>query len=632
MYLTSVPVMIRPDFDREGTLKALKRSHADIVFLVLTRKMEYRFSPEEDLAMVRELIPYYEKEGFTVGVWIGESVGHDWGTPGPYTPLVLQDGTPLHAAYCPLDRNFSHDICHWIAKVAGYGAKLLLIDDDFRLSRGTYGMTCFCERHRRAFAEAVGMADLPDALRVRDLVYTGAPSRYRDAWLTLSGDTLRNFARKIRAAVDEVDPKITIGFCGCLSTWDLDGVESSELAGIFAGEGNRPFLRLIGAPYWIAINPPDRKMHDVIDFERMEAYHVKDLGMTVLSEGDSYPRPRYAVPAVYLEGFDTLLHADGNLDGIHKYTVDYYASPSYEEGYYRAAEENRPIHEAIDRLFGGKHTVGIRHPAVMRTLRDAELPDTFATPGYGINDGACFVSSCSLPLTFGEEGEYPAVVFGEEARHVARKFLKGGAILDLNAAKILEKRGIDVGLERVGDPLLSPVELFRDSGERVFLFGGTKWRTEPKSGATVESDFIDADGTRVSGTYSYTNADGDSFLVLPFTVKRVGDRREESVIGIYESYERQKQVAAFARRIGRPLPAECPGYPDLYLLCKDGEGRRTVGLWNFFADTAHTPRVFLSERPKKITGTIACDATLDENSVTLSDIAPHGMAAFEVEF
>ena len=269
----------------------------------------------------------------------------------------------------------------------------------------------------------------------------------------------------------------------------------------------------------------------------------------------------------------------------------------------------------------------------MHTLRDAELPATFETPGYGMNDGACFVGSCSLPLTFeADGGDCPYVVFGEEARHVSRDLLKNGAIINLTAAKILEERGIDTGLAAVGAPLLLPVEHFLASGESVFLFGGTKWRTTPKAGATVESDFVDADGTRVSGTFSYTNAEGMSFLVLPFTVKRVGDRREESVIGIYESYERQKQVAAFAARLGRPVPAVCPGYPDLYLLCKDGGERRTVGLWNFFADTARTPRVTLSKTPKRITGTIRCTATIDGDTVTLSDILPHAMAAFEVEF
>lgn len=633
MYRTSVPVMVRQGFDKEGTLAALRLCGADTVFLTLTRKMEYRFSPKEDLALLRELIPYYEKEGFTVGVWVGESMGHDWGTPGPYTPLVLQDGTPLHAAYCPLDKSFSRDICRWIAEIASCGAKLLLIDDDFRLSRGTYGMTCFCERHRRAFAKAVGREDVPEAKEIRDLVYTGKPSRYRDAWLKLSGDTLRDFAREIRTAVDRVDRRITIGFCGCLSTWDLDGVESAELAEIFAGEGNRPFLRLIGAPYWIAMNPPDRKMHDVIDFERMQAHHVKGRGMTVLAEGDSYPRPRYAVPASFLEGFDTLLHADGNLSGIHKYTVDYYASPTYEQGYCRAAAENRETHLAIEKLFGKKTAVGIRHPAVMHTLRDAELPETFETPGYGLNDGACFVGSCSFPLTFeADGGECPYVVFGEDARQIDPALLKNGAILDLRAARILESRGIDTGLLSVGDPLLLPTEHFMASGENVFLFGGTKWRTTPKAGAVIESEFVDTDGTRVSGTFSYTNAEGTSFLVLPFTVKRVGDRREESVIGIYESYERQKQVAAFAARLGHPLPAVCFGNPDLYLLCKDGEGRRAVGLWNFFADAVKEPKVVLSPAPRRITATVGCTAILSGDTVTLSDILPYAMAAFEVEF
>lgn len=60
MYRTSVPVMVRQGFDKEGTLAALRQCGADTVFLSLTRKMEYRFSPKEDLALLRELIPYYE--------------------------------------------------------------------------------------------------------------------------------------------------------------------------------------------------------------------------------------------------------------------------------------------------------------------------------------------------------------------------------------------------------------------------------------------------------------------------------------------------------------------------------------------------------------------------------------------
>lgn len=630
MYRTSVPVMVHAGFDKEKTLTALRQSGADTVFLVITRKMRYRFSSEEELSLLRELVSYYEAEGFTVGVWIGETMGHDWGEVGEYTSLVLQDGTPLAAAYCPLDPHFSEDICRWIAKVAACGEKLMLIDDDFRLSRYSYGMTCFCERHRRAYAERVGEYLTPAEICKK--VYTGRGSRYRDEWLQLSGDTLRGFAREIRVAVDRVDPSITIGFCGCLSTWDLDGVESSELAAILAGEGNRPFLRLIGAPYWLFSCPKDRKMHDIVDLERLLAYHVRDLGMTVLSEGDTYPRPRYAVPAAYLEGYDTLLHADGNLDGIHKYTVDYYASPEYETGYCRAAERNRALHGEIERLFGGKRAVGIQHPAIVRTLKDAELPAEFETPGYGLHDGSCLVSSCSLPMTFeSDTSSCPLILFGEDARQIDLSRLSHGAVINLTAAKILAERGVDVGLQSVGEPLPAPTEEFCASGERVKLFGGKVYPVEPKEGARVESYFLNDYDERFGGTYTYRNAEGQSFLVLPFTVWRRGDQREEGVLGIYESYERQKQIADFAASLGTPLPALCQGHPDLYLLVKDGEGRRTVGLWNFFADAVETPVVTLPVAPKRVTACIGCTAEIEGNRVTLSSILPHAMAAFEVE-
>lgn len=630
MYRTSVPVMVHAGLDKEKTLAALRQSGADTVFLAITRKMRFRFSSEEDLALLRELVPYFEAAGLTVGVWVGETMGHDWGEVGEYTSLVMQDGTPLAAAYCPLDPHFSRDICDWIARVAACGEKLMLIDDDFRLSRYSYGMTCFCERHRRAYAERVGEYLTPAEICKK--VYTGRGSRYRDEWLGLLGDTLRGFAREIRAAVDRVDPRITVGFCGCLSTWDLDGVESSELAAILAGEGNRPLLRLIGAPYWLTNCRSDRKMHDIVDLERLLAYHVRDLGMTVLSEGDTYPRPRYAVPASYLEGFDTLLHADGNFDGIHKYTMDYYASPAYETGYYRAAEKDRALHEGIERLFGGKRAVGIRHPGIVRTIREAELPEEFEAPGYGLNDGACLIGSCSLPMTFEKDtSACPLVLFGEDARQIDPSRLSHGAVINLTAARILTERGIDVGLQGVGERLLAPTEEFSASGERVKLFGGKVYSVRPKETATVESRFIDDYGERYDGTYRYRNAEGQTFLVLPFTVWRRGDQREEGVLGIYESYERQKQIADFAASLGAPLPALCMGHPDLYLLVKDGEGRRTVGLWNFFADGIETPVVTLPAPPKRVTACLGCTAEPKGREVHLSPIAPHAMAAFEVE-
>ena len=53
----------------------------------------------------------------------------------------------------------------------------------------------------------------------------------------------------------------------------------------------------------------------------------------LVTEGDTYPRPRLWVSSSILEGYDMILRADGYTHTILKYMLDYNSSPSYETGY-----------------------------------------------------------------------------------------------------------------------------------------------------------------------------------------------------------------------------------------------------------------------------------------------------------
>lgn len=65
MYKVSVPVMVsRLQFDKEKTLAELKRMKADRVFLVIEREIQHKFSSPKTLQKLKELIPFFEKNGF----------------------------------------------------------------------------------------------------------------------------------------------------------------------------------------------------------------------------------------------------------------------------------------------------------------------------------------------------------------------------------------------------------------------------------------------------------------------------------------------------------------------------------------------------------------------------------------
>ncbi len=84
---------------------------------------------------------------------------------------------------------------------------------------------------------------------------------------------------------------------------------------------------MTGAPYWtnaVTLGPN-------IDAIRVQQYWCDD-SIELLTEGDTYPRPRLWVPSSYLECYDMILRADGNSDGILKYMIDYTYNADYETG------------------------------------------------------------------------------------------------------------------------------------------------------------------------------------------------------------------------------------------------------------------------------------------------------------
>ena len=646
MVTVTIPVMIREGFQAEETLSELKRSGADRVLLALRRSMKrtdtgFRIDTDAFMDVLRELIPRYEAAGLEVGVWLGETMGHGMGAGRGnyvYQPFVNIQGTEANGGFCCADETFRADVCEWAAKAAEAGAKLVVLDDDWRMNAHGAGIYsgCMCPDHVRRYSELVGEALDREGIVRR--VFSGGPNRYREAWRELMGGDMLTLAREIRSAVDRVDPDCRIGICTAPSVVGRDGADFMQIADALAGK-TRPWVRLIGAPYW-AKSGAD--LAAVMTLERMQA-HLSwmwqiERGAEVLLEGDVYPRPRFVCPSAYLECAAQIARADRRFTGVMKYMMDYASSPRYEHGYIDRHVKNAALGREIEENFGREQRgfVPLESPDLFRDMvfddglspadADSSAYEHFRGVSYRYLCGAC------VPVSF--DSGVP-VVFGENARQVGSRWhrVEYGAVLDACAAEILTQKGWDVGAESFGETFgpKSP-ETFLDSGEIVPFSGHVYRRIVPKAGAEVLTRFSDGS----PAVFRYENKDGGRFLVYPICAS-VFDTGST----YFRSYERHRELTEQGRWVGEAypeevwFPADCAGNPDLYIITNghlllNGKVQGEVGLWNLFPDAVEEPVVELDAVPEEVRF-LNCTGEVDGKTVRLSRIEPFGFAGIAFE-
>lgn len=639
MYTYTVPVVCDGGFEKEELLRELKSVGAGRIALALSRGPSYPFSEPETAKRLEELVRYYRENGLEVAIWIGETLGHDQvtlfpeGCETPYRRMKLpRKGTV--ASFCPTDESFCRDICLWIAEAARMKPDLIMLDDDFRMNGG-----CCCAEHTRIINEKLG-----EELPWRELylaAFTGGANKYRDAWMDVQGETLENFARRIRAAVDEVDPGIRIGVCAAHYLWDADGTDPVKIARILAG-GNRPFIRTFGAPYHSA---DDRNvgLGSSVELERGELARIDDPEIEVITEGDTYPRPRHYCPASYLECFDQILRAEGKADGILKYAADYVSSVGYERGYFDAWKRSAGLDAEIDRLFGGKTAVGVTPYSAPHQLRKADLGTeardgtfSFLKHSTGNYDATVELAvSNGLPTAY--EGDGALILLGENARDADPALFDRGCVLDLRSAAILTDRGVDVGIASVSDlpdtwlNYLGGVNQYFVKDKEYVRAGGAYLPRDVRlrNGAEVLSEYVLGD-RRIPGWYKYENAAGQRFLVMTLDALPLGGRSRDKA-GYVNGYCLKRLLEnEIPWLMRRAWDAYVPGdHPFLYTLVKKDESSLSVGIWNLFADEAQNVQIRASAKYKKVRF-VACEGEkTDSGALIKGPVKAFGFAGVE---
>ena len=616
---------------REKYTRQLKKLNNPYVAIYIDRT----FVPEQNeknLADLKVNLEYLKNLGFDTLVWI-QAFGFGIGLQGrdaecaaAFTRITDLDGRVCDDAMCPEDPAFMEYYRSLVQGVIRAGARRIMLDDDLCLSVRP-GLGCSCERHLALLKERIGREITREELK--NSLFIGEPTPLRKEWLALMGDTLKTFCRRIRAAADELDPEVEMGFCAGYTSWDLEGADALTLTSILAGK-HKPFLRLTGAPYWVEQNRfPGQRMPQIVEFTRMQRQWCEQQDVEFFTENDSYPRPRYRVPAAIIETFDFCMSADSPA-GQLKYLFDYYSAPGYEDGYLRAHERSRPVTEKVRALIGPMPAAGVYVHEEMRKAADMPFPaqpsPAFEVMQTAFSPAASLLSSCGVPTTYAPHAG-PAAAFGDSGRTIPLTG-RAGYILDYPAACAMKKRGVDVGLLS-GIPAEIPLtEHFSAQDDFVLLDGCVRYSAPSRfhkctlsSAAKVQSTFSQSDGSSIPASYTYENAAGQKFLVFLFDGIAV---KSNSALSC--SYYRQAQMAAACEWMGASLPAFSRKNPEFYLICKQDETRMAVAFCNFSLDYAENAVIELAV-PCASAEFIGCTGRLEGNRVVIDHVPAWGFGA-----
>lgn len=635
-----VPIMVDSHQNREAYLKDLKKLGVDRLFLSCGERWPL-MSDEMRHAWMREIkdaYDFYTAAGYECGVWIctlgfGAPLFSDARNTSNLTQIRSIVGKNGGDALCPLNPEFVKSIATAVQEIAALGVKMIMLDDELCLSVRP-GIGCACDLHlaelSRRVGEEITLEGLPERL------FTGAGNKYRRAWLQLQGDTLREFCRTLRKALDEVDPTVRMGFCAGYTSWDVEGVDALELTYILAGN-TKPFLRFTSAPYWYhAQRFGQTPMATFVEFARMQAAWAKDSGIEVFSECDTYPHDRFHTPRAQIEGFDTATMLTPDV-GVLKYFYHYPCEATQERGYIDVHLATAALKEEMQKAFYTRPEIGVRVYEEMHKLQDATLPARFDAvksqkwimKKYAFSEAQMMLSVNAIPTVYDGDG-LCGICFGENAKYLPDTALDKGLILDIAAAELLQARGVDVGLLSSKPISVSVLEDFLDGNDAHSVYWATDLcEMEIAEGAVVSSEFVTSSvldpKRRMPAAYLYENAKGQRFLVYAF---RAESQEEKS--GVYWSYGRGAQLGrAIPWLSGRELPVQCFGHPYLYCRCNADEQSVVAAFFNYTVDGVEHATVRFDRDVERVRFLGGEGKLIDARTAEICDLRGFGYVAIE---
>ena len=249
--------------------------------------------------MFRALRKRLEGSGIPTGILLYATMGHGGSStmPSPFQKIILGRNGKVSPFFCPEDAKFCDYIGQNIRKLGQEKPDFFIVDDDARLL--TLRQGCFCPLHVDRFNRLHSTKYSSEELRKLVFKDTALAHQYDE----LLRQTMENFFRGVRKAIDDVSPDIHCGLFLC----EQEARHYGKFAEILAGKTGHPMVRVNNGRYL-----SDRQ-RDVPAWLRKTAGQMVLFGnrFHILSETDTAPHNRYSMSAYSLLQHIVLSYLEG---------------------------------------------------------------------------------------------------------------------------------------------------------------------------------------------------------------------------------------------------------------------------------------------------------------------------------
>lgn len=452
-----ISTLLWTDTARRRELLALLEKRRDtiseVAFFTSFTHPPLPYSRVAELArQLHTIMPPFKALGLRVGINHLSTIGHldenlENSLSEPWQKITDVNGTAAKGSYCPLDTRFQAYVRDCYKVLAEAGPDFIWIDDDVRMAHHPPAqVSCFCDLCLGRFAEETG-EPWTRARAAQVLLGEATPEsrELRAKWVAHNRRLITELFDLIRAAVDEVNPGLPLGFMCCPLVYE--GMAFDRWGEALAGPRGVPVKWRPGGGFYTDAQPLEmlRKAHQV--GRVAEAIPGADTDIQYEHENFPYQKLKKSETIFVAEAGAAL--AAGctgvalNLMGISPDPVDEYLP------YVERVRAARPLFDRLVALAGRSPCEGL-WPSLTPDIWAAGTGRTQADPLPCLTE----LAEIGLPPAYSRAGACVHLLSGHavdafpraelEAMLAEAVLLDGPALQRLQAAGLAELVGFEV--------------------------------------------------------------------------------------------------------------------------------------------------------------------------------------------